>query len=164
MSHAFKSYFKTLFSQPQMSSFSRLGTRFVAKYVLDFKAAIRRCCQISFFLPPPADRWRHGVHREDELHPQGPASRQHPRGRQPRVQDCRLRSGQVDRGQRVHGAARWVTVWVTGKKWIKWWPLGGDDSPLCPVVLNEVNSIKQMLLLPLISSIRRAFIEEPLPD
>lgn len=36
-----------------MSSSPRLGTLFVAKNVLDFKAAIRRCCQISFFFFPP---------------------------------------------------------------------------------------------------------------
>ncbi len=54
------------------------------------------------------DRWRHGFHREDELHPQGSARRQHSRGRQPRVQDRRLWSSQVDRGQWVHGEARWA--------------------------------------------------------
>lgn len=51
MSHTFKFYFKPLFFQPQMSSSPRLGTLFVAKNVLEFRAAISRCCQISFFPP-----------------------------------------------------------------------------------------------------------------
>lgn len=80
-----------------------------------------------FFFHP--DRWRHGVHREDELHPQGPASCEYPGGRQPRVQDCRLRSGQVDRGQWVHSETRWVTVCGTDE-----WTKNGLNSDLVVVM------------------------------
>lgn len=45
------------FSQSRTCSSPRLGTLFVAKNVLDLKAAIRRCCQISsFFFPRPSCR------------------------------------------------------------------------------------------------------------
>ena len=85
-----------------------------------------------------ADRWRYGFHREDELHPQGPARRQHPRRRQPGVQDRRLWPGQVDRRQRVHGEARWVnthSVRCVSHRWMTWngleqWPHSKDGLPV----------------------------------
>ena len=52
-----------------------------------------------------------GVHRAHELHPQRPAVSKHPRGEWTNLQDRRLRIGQVDRGQWVHGKTRWALEW-----------------------------------------------------
>lgn len=106
-----------------------------------------------------ADRWRHGFHREDELHPQGPACRQHPRRRQPGVQDRRLWPGQVDRRQRVHGEARWAHTHslylaesqVNEVKWMEQWPHSKDDSLLSAITVNLGKRGNQMLLFRLIS-------------
>lgn len=74
------------------------------------------------------DRWRHGFHRGYELHPQGPACCQHPRGRQPGVQDRRLWSGQADRGQWVHSQARLVH---TGERGVKSEMVRATTTPCC---------------------------------
>ncbi|XP_037100464.1 tyrosine-protein kinase Blk isoform X2 [Syngnathus acus] len=47
----------------------------------------------------------HGLHREQELHPSGPAGRQHPGQRDLALQDRRLWPGQAG-GVRIHGAGR----------------------------------------------------------
>lgn len=49
---------------------------------------------------------RHGVHREDELHSQRPALRQHPGWWQSGVQDRWLRPGTAHRRQRIYSETR----------------------------------------------------------
>ena len=54
----------------------------------------------------------HGLHRAQELHPQGSACCQHPGQQGSCVQDCWLWPGPCHRGQRVHRQGRWV--WESG--------------------------------------------------